>query len=132
MKAGAPVLRVARPTDDLERLRAFYCDGLGLDVIGSFADHDGVDGLILGRRGWPYHVEFTHHRGQRAPRAASPDDLLVLYLPERSEWEAALARMRAAGFEAVSSANPYWDRGGATFEDPDGYRIVLFNAEWHA
>jgi catechol 2,3-dioxygenase-like lactoylglutathione lyase family enzyme len=130
MKGCAPVLRVARPTDDLHRLRAFYCDGLGFESIGSFDDHDGIDGLMLGRRGWPYHLEFTRHRGQRAPRAASPDQLLVFYLPERGEWQAAVARMNAAGFDAVPSANPYWDRAGATFEDPDGYRIVLFNAEW--
>ena len=26
---AVPVLRVARPTNDLAPLRAFYCDGLG-------------------------------------------------------------------------------------------------------
>ncbi len=31
----------------------------------------------------------------------------------------------------VASFNPYWDACGQTFEDPDGYRIVLQNAEWH-
>lgn len=30
----------------------------------------------------------------------------------------------------VSSFNPYWDREGVTFEDPDGCRIVLRNAAW--
>ena len=33
--------------------------------------------------------------------------------------------MRAASFAEVPSFNPFWDRHGATFEDPEGYRIVL-------
>jgi len=28
------------------------------------------------------------------------------------------------------SENPYWDVNGVTFEDPDGWRIVLQNAGW--
>ncbi len=55
-------------------------------------------------------------------------DLLVFYLPDRDEWIAAVDRMRAAGFEPVPAFNPYWDRFGATFEDPDGYRVVLQQA----
>jgi hypothetical protein len=38
--------------------------------------------------------------------------------------------MRAAGFAPVASFKPYWDRQGVTFEDPDGYRVVLQNAAW--
>jgi hypothetical protein len=30
----------------------------------------------------------------------------------------------------VRSYNPYWEEAGVTFEDPDGYRVVLQNAEW--
>ena len=39
-------------------------------------------------------------------------------------------RMLAAGFRSVSSANPYWDVRGRTFEDLDGYRVVLQNSAW--
>jgi hypothetical protein len=35
--------------------------------------------------------------------------------------------MLGAGFVPVSAVNPYWDRDGVTFEDPDGYRVVLQN-----
>ena len=42
----------------------------------------------------------------------------------------ACAKMRGAGFDPVTSLNPYWDRLGATYEDPDGYRVVLQNAAW--
>ena len=32
-------------------------------------------------------------------------------------------------FKKVKSFNPYWEEGGQTFEDLDGYRVVLANAE---
>jgi hypothetical protein len=38
--------------------------------------------------------------------------------------------MRDAGFEPVRAFNPCWDRDGLTFEDPDGYRVVLQHASW--
>ena len=108
----------------------FYRDGLGLELLYRFEDHDGFDGLMLGRAGAPYHFEFTRARGHVAGRAPTEDNLLVFYLPDSAEWRAAVARMRAAGFGPVPSFNPYWDRDGCTFEDPDGYRIVLQKAAW--
>jgi catechol 2,3-dioxygenase-like lactoylglutathione lyase family enzyme len=128
--AAIPTLRVARPTDDLDALLPFYRDGLGFSVIGGFKDHDGFDGVILGLPGAPYHLEFTRYFGHPAGRAPTLDNLLVLYLPDRGDWEAAVGRMAAAGFAPVASFNPYWDRQGLTFEDPDGYRVVLQNAAW--
>jgi len=38
--------------------------------------------------------------------------------------------MAEAGHGAVPSINPYWDRDGVAFEDPDGYRVVIQNAAW--
>ena len=123
-----PKLRVARPTDNLEALIRFYRDGLGLEILYRFENHDGFDGVMLGRPGAPYHFEFTHAHGHSAGRAPTQDNLLIFYLPDRAEWEKIVASMRAAGFEPVPSFNPYWDRQGLTFEDPDGYRIVLQNS----
>lgn len=39
---------------------------------------------------------------------------------------------RACGFEPVAASNPYWDRSGRTFEDADGYRVVLRASDWRA
>jgi catechol 2,3-dioxygenase-like lactoylglutathione lyase family enzyme len=125
-----PVLRVARPTDDLGPLIRFYRDGLGLEVLFSFHDHDGFDGVMLGLAGAPWHLEFTRRAGHAAGRAPTEDNLLVLYLPDRDEWNRVIRRMDAAGHAAVPSFNPYWDQRGVTFEDPDGYRVVLQNADW--
>jgi catechol 2,3-dioxygenase-like lactoylglutathione lyase family enzyme len=123
-------LRVARPTDHLEEVVRFYMDGVGLLRIGTFDDHDGFDGVILGLPGAAYHLEFTRKRGHIAGRAPTGDNLLVFYLPDGQQWREALDRMIEAGHEPVPSFNPYWDRAGRTFEDPDGYRVVLQNAPW--
>src|SRR5262245_60103169 len=63
---GKAHLRVARPTDDLAALVPFYRDGLGFEVLFSFTDHDGFDGVMLGRKGAAYHLEFTRKAGHKA------------------------------------------------------------------
>jgi catechol 2,3-dioxygenase-like lactoylglutathione lyase family enzyme len=129
---GTFKLRVARPARNLEQVVRFYREGLGFTVLGGFEDHAGFDGVMLGHPGAPYHLEFTVERGHEAPRSPSEDTLLVFYIPDREQWDAAVRRMEAAGYPAVRSRNPYWDMRGKTFEDPDGYRVVLQQAEWTA
>ena len=123
-------LRVARPTDRLDEVVRFYVEGLGMSVLGSFEDHEGFDGVMLGQSESPYHLEFTTQRGHHVGDAPTQDHLLVFYLPEFALWQAAIERMIAAGYLPVKSQNPYWDNEGKTFEDPDGYRVVLQNAAW--
>ncbi len=125
-----PHLRVARPTDDLAAVTRFYHDGLGLTLLGSFTDHDGFDGIMLGLPEGPYHLEFTQQHGHTAGRAPTADNLLVFYLPDPATWQQAVTQMQAAGYVPVPSVNPYWDVRGLTFEDPDGYRMVLQQARW--
>ena len=124
------MLRVARPTDHLEDVVRFYRDGVGLIETGSFQDHEGFDVVMLGLPGVSYHLEFTRQRDHIAGRAPTQENLLVFYLPSREEWQAAIDRMVAVGYAPVASYNPYWDRSGCTFEDPDGYRVVFQNEAW--
>ncbi len=125
-----PHLRVARPTDHMPDILRFYHDGLGFEVIASFEDHEGFDGIMLGHPAAPYHFEFTLKHGHAAGRAPTRDNLLVFYLPHVTEWQQAVDRMIQNGFLPVPSFNPYWDKHGKTFEDADGYRVVLQNAAW--
>lgn len=125
-------LRVARPTNRLALLMDMYTQGLGLSVLAKFADHDGFDGYILGTPGAPFHIEFTKERGRAAGRAPSKDNLLVFYIADRREWQHRCVQMVTAGFRSVASHNPYWDVAGRTFEDIDGYRVVLQNSRWSA
>jgi catechol 2,3-dioxygenase-like lactoylglutathione lyase family enzyme len=123
-------VRIARPVTDLARAKRLYCQGLGLQVVGSFEDHQGFDGVMLGATGSTCHFEFTHNQSQPVTPTPTAEDLVVFYVPDEAEWKALCVRMKAAGFAPVASFNPYWDVRGATFEDFDGYRIVLTCDEW--
>ncbi len=123
-------MRVARPTDNLAALSRMYLDGPGFKLLGSFKDHDGFSGVIIGHEQHLFHLEFNHPRGTVAGRAPSEDHLLVFYLPVRTEWENVCCSMVSAGFTPVKSCNPYWDEAGRRFKDLHGYRVVLQNREW--
>jgi len=121
-------LRVARHTDQLEDVVAFYRDGLGLPEIGRFHDHDGYDGVFLDIPGMGAHLELTAGGRHGAP-TPHPESLLVLYVGDEAGVQAIAARI---GIEPVSPANPYWAAHGLTFEDPDGFRVVLVPERWGA
>jgi YycE-like protein len=107
-----------------------YRKGLNLVEIGRFENHDGFDGVILGRSDLHYHFEFTYCRTHPVAPTPTTDDLLVFYLPEEEEWQDACTSMLEAGFVEVLSFNPYWRQRGRTFEDHDHYRVVLEQAQW--
>jgi hypothetical protein len=107
-----------------------YAQGLDYTVLAQFHEHDGFDGVILGHPQHPYHLEFTTQRGHQVGKAPTHEHLLVFYLPDPEAWEARCACLREAGFRQVPSYNPYWDVHGRTFEDLDGYRVVLQNTAW--
>jgi hypothetical protein len=87
--------------------------------------------VILGLAGASYHFEFTQCRTHPVVPSPTPEDLAVFYLPALAEWQSVCAQLAAAGFRQVPSFNPYWEVRGRTYEDPDGYRIVLQNAGWN-
>ena len=125
-----PHLRIARPVTDVERAANMYCRGLQLCRLASFRDHDGFDGIMVGVPAAGYHLEFTRSRRHPVTPSPTPEDLLVLYYPSEPAWQLACGSMNAAGFAAVSSFNPYWNLRGRSYEDPDGYRVVLQREAW--
>ena len=118
--------RVARSARDLDRSSAFYRDLLGLREQGGFRDHDGYDGVFFALPGGG-ELELTS--GPAEPRPGTEEDLLVLYLGTADEASTVAAALRSAGAAAVTSPNPYWNRWGRTFLDPDGHRIVIATLE---
>lgn len=118
-------VRIARATANLEAVLRFYHEGLGLPQIGSFTDHSGYSGVMLGLPGQGHHLEFTHKltRGRSVP--ADEDDLLVLYIPEKQTIGRLVVKLGALGYFPCSPANPYWEDKGVTIADPDGWRVVL-------
>jgi len=119
-------LRVARHTERLQEVVAFYRDGIGLMEIGGFRDHAGYDGVFLAVPGADAHLELTAGGRHGAP-AAHPESLLVFFLGDHEAVQAVSARL---GVDPVAPANPYWVEHGLTFRDPDGFRVVLVPERW--
>jgi len=107
-----------------------YREGLGLTLFGGFADHQGFDGNMLGLPGAAWHLELTHERAATEHTRPDAEALIVLYHPDPDDWTAACDRMLAAGFVRVTANNPYWETCAQTFEDRDGYRVVLAQQAW--
>jgi catechol 2,3-dioxygenase-like lactoylglutathione lyase family enzyme len=120
-------IRIARPTDKLDQVVAFYRDALGLAVIGHFENHAGYSGVMLGAPSAQFHLEFTHADAGSPCPAPSKDNLLVFYLPNAERYFSVLQRMTHYGHSPAEPENPYWKAKSKTFEDPDGWRVVLYN-----
>ena len=114
-------LRVARHTDRLESVTAFYRDLVGLPELGRFVDHDGYDGVFLDIPGTGAHLEFTSGGSHAAPQP-HPESLLVLYLDTQAEIDAIATRIAQ---RPVVPANLYWRQHALAFEDPDGFQLLL-------
>jgi GNAT superfamily N-acetyltransferase/catechol 2,3-dioxygenase-like lactoylglutathione lyase family enzyme len=124
--ALAKQVRVARHTERLDEVVAFYRDGLGLIEVGGFRDHDGYDGAFLAVPGTDTHLEFTTG-GDRGAPWPHPESLLVLYLGGAEAVRTVASRL---GVDPIAPANPYWAEHGMTFRDPDGFRVVLVPERW--
>ncbi|KAH8665953.1 glyoxalase/bleomycin resistance protein/dioxygenase [Tricladium varicosporioides] len=130
-------LRVARPTKDLKAIIKFYTQALDMKILSSFENHNGFDGVMLGpkleegvRCDW--HLEFTFEHDNPTINCTPPsaENLLVFYEPDKETFEKKVKRVEEYGGVRVKSHNPWWDNGGATFQDPEGWRVVIFNECW--
>jgi catechol 2,3-dioxygenase-like lactoylglutathione lyase family enzyme len=120
-------IRVARPTNKLQEVVAFYRDALGLPVIGQFEDHAGYSGVMLGLPDEGCHLEFTQADTGSPCAAPTKDNLLVLYLSDLQAHMDLVNRLQDHGHTPVEPENPYWKDRSQTFEDPDGWRVVVYH-----
>lgn len=118
------IFRCARHTDDLEKIEHFYCTVMGMEVIGRFTDHDGYSGVMLGKNGASWHLEFTQCASP-AVHNFDEDDILVFYPANEDEYNSIIAQADQHSIERAAPKNPYWQRNGVMLLDPDGYRIVV-------
>lgn len=123
--------RIARPTNNLKEVVKFYQENLGLEVLGKFENHLGYDGVMLGMPDKTYHLEFTQHINKTPLPEPTKENLLVFYYDNPNEYKKANARMQKTGQMSVDPENPYWKDKSETYEDPDGWRIILFNGVYH-
>jgi len=126
------VIRIARPSLDLAAAERFYVQGLGLSVLfraAGDAESGTYDLLMMGPAGGQWHLELTVGTRDVVSPSPTPEDLLVIYLAAPVS-EDTVARAVAHGGTVVPADNPYWDVGGVTIADPDGYRVVLTQRSW--
>lgn len=118
-------IRFARPTDKFNEVVAFYRDGLGLPELAAFAAHAGYNGIMLGLPGRGAHLEFTEHEAGSPCQAPSNDNLLVIYITDEAAYERLNQRVQGKGYAPIEPENPYWLNRSFTYEDPDGWRVVI-------
>lgn len=117
-------LRFARHTNNLEELKSFYIDILGLELLGGFENHDRYDGVFIGKPNENWHLEFTKS-DEIVTFNFGEEDILVFYPNSKLEFELIHDNLIANKIEFIIAKNPYWNENGKMILDPDGYRIVI-------
>ena len=120
--------RFARHTNNLEQLKSFYIDILGLELLGGFENHDGYDGVFIGKPNENWHLEFTKSN-DIVTFNFGEEDILVFYPNSKLEFELIHHNLIAKKIEFIKAKNNYWNdpeiSGGKMILDPDGYRVVI-------
>jgi GNAT superfamily N-acetyltransferase len=125
LRPGA--LRWAHASGHYDDTIAFYCDAVGLPVIGQFTDSFGEDGTIFGLPDTTTQLEIVraHHEEDRS----GSFDQLIFYLDGDDAVAAATAPLVQHGVLSDRAPHPYWAANRAvTFRDPDGRSVVF--APW--
>ncbi|KLT70422.1 VOC family protein [Flavobacterium sp. ABG] len=117
-------LRVARHTDNLERIEHFYVNILGFERLGGFQNHNNYDGVFIGKAGLDWHFEFTQSE-TKAEHVFDEDDVIVLYPETIIAYIELTNRLLNHNISSITASNPFWNENGKMFQDPDGYRIVI-------
>jgi catechol 2,3-dioxygenase-like lactoylglutathione lyase family enzyme len=118
------VLRVARHTNNLNKIEDFYVNILDFERLGGFQNHNNYDGVFIGKSGVDWHFEFTQSE-EKVHHTFDEDDVTVLYPVTVSEYYIFINRLIDNNICFITSKNPFWNQNGKMFLDPDGYRIVI-------
>lgn len=118
------ILRIARHTNKIKELAHFYTEIIGLKVTGQFEQHDGYDGIFLGKDGLGWELEFTT-TAEPVNQKSDEDDLTVFYPDSQKEYDRILNQIRTYNLETRKAKNPYWHTNGILIHDPDGFGIVI-------
>lgn len=116
--------RFARHTNDLEQIKSFYIAILGFELLGTFENHNGYDGVFIGKSNENWHLEFTKTK-EVISFDFKEDDILVFYPESKMEFDLLVHKLQSHEIEFIKAKNPYWNENGKMILDPDGYRILI-------
>ncbi|SHK10249.1 VOC family protein [Epilithonimonas mollis] len=118
------IFRYERHTQNLEKLIGFYTKVLDFKVLGDFKDHNGYDGVFLGKDKENWHLEFT--QDSNIPKSQfDEDDILVFYPETLEEFQKIISNLESHKVPILQPKNPYWKENGICFEDCDRYKIIV-------
>lgn len=118
--------RFARHTNNLEQLKFFYSNILGLELLASFENHNGYDGIFIGKPNEKWHLEFTKS-DDIVTFNFGDEDVLVFYPNTEIEYATILENFQKNSYSNIEAKNPFWNENGKMYLDPDGYKIVISN-----
>lgn len=118
--------RFARHTNDLEKIKSFYINVLGFQLLGEFTNHDNYDGIFIGKPNLNWHLEFTKSN-EIVHFAFGNEDYLVLYPENILAYNSIIDKIHNNELELLDSKNPYWNKNGTIILDPDGFGIIISN-----
>lgn len=144
-EAVAPIARAERPiapgtrighvhlrTADIDRVRGFYVDILGFDVIAELRDIPGWgttgDALFLSAGGYHHHLGFNTWKSAGGP--PQPDGVTGLHhvailYPTRADLADAVRRLQAADWPLRQLAD-HGTHEAVYVSDPDGNDVELY------
>ena len=116
--------RFARHTNNLEQIKSFYIDVLGFQLLGGFENHNGYDGIFIGRANENWHLEFTKSE-DIVHFNFNDDDIIVFYPKNKIDFDLIMNKIQSQNIDFIKAKNPYWNENGKMILDPDGYKIVI-------
>jgi YycE-like N-terminal domain/YycE-like C-terminal domain len=118
------IFRIARHTNNLDEIKVFYTEVIGLNFLGKFENHNNYNGIFLGKEGLDWHLEFTESK-DKVVHVFDDDDCLVFYPSTKQEYDEVTTRINLNKIEKISAKNPYWNTNGIIISDPDGCQIII-------
>ncbi|NJM80164.1 MAG: VOC family protein [Flavobacterium sp.] len=116
--------RFARHTNNLEKIKSFYIDILGFELLVGFENHNNYDGIFIGKPNLDWHLEFTKSN-EIVNFNFGEENYLVFYNKTVKEFESIKSKLINNYVTFISSKNPYWNENGIIIKDPDDYSIII-------
>ena len=126
LKNNYMIFRVARHTNDLKPIIEFYTTIIGLEVLGSFENHNEYDGVFIGKPNLDWHLEFTVS-SKKVSTVFDEEDALVFYPTSKDEYDSIINKIEQNTIQKEVALNPYWNLNGVMVLDPDGHPVIVSN-----
>lgn len=85
--------RIARHTNNIDSIKSFYINVLGLELLGGFENHTNYNGIFIGKPNFDWHLEFTQSN-DKANHTFDEDAILVFYPETSKEYDTIIGNLQ--------------------------------------